>query len=144
MSDLYDDDILIWSERQAALLRRVAAGERVNEADLDWPNIIEEVESVGRSELRGVESLLFQAILHRLKALAWPHSLAVPGWEGEARGFQAQAQRRFVASMRHRLDIAALYALARQAMPETIDGYPPDPVPPTCPFSLDGLLDPTL
>jgi hypothetical protein len=26
MSDLYETDILTWSERQAALLRRVAAG----------------------------------------------------------------------------------------------------------------------
>ncbi len=47
MGDLYDADTLTWSERQAALLRRLAAGERVN-ADLDWANVIEEVESVGR------------------------------------------------------------------------------------------------
>ena len=31
----YDDDILAWSERQSALLRCIAAGERVNDADLD-------------------------------------------------------------------------------------------------------------
>ena len=31
MSDLYEADILLWSEQQAALLRRLAAGERVNE-----------------------------------------------------------------------------------------------------------------
>jgi hypothetical protein len=37
MSD-YETDILAWSERQGALLRRLAAGERVNDADLDWPN----------------------------------------------------------------------------------------------------------
>jgi hypothetical protein len=36
MSD-YDRDILTWSERQAALLlRRRAAGELINDADLDW------------------------------------------------------------------------------------------------------------
>ena len=49
MSD-YDLDIYGWSQRQAALLRRLAAGERVNETDLDWPNIAEEIETVGRSE----------------------------------------------------------------------------------------------
>jgi hypothetical protein len=38
MSDLYDDDIVLWSERQSDLLRRRAAGELVNEAELDWPN----------------------------------------------------------------------------------------------------------
>jgi hypothetical protein len=41
-----------WSGRQADLLRRVARGERINSDDLDWPNIIEEVESVGRSQSR--------------------------------------------------------------------------------------------
>ena len=29
MSDLYDTDVLLWSERQSSLLRRVAAGEPV-------------------------------------------------------------------------------------------------------------------
>ena len=35
MSDLYDTDVMLWSERQAALLRRRAAGEPVNEMP-DW------------------------------------------------------------------------------------------------------------
>ena len=73
MSDLYEDDILLWSERQAELLRRRAAGELVNDAELDWPNIAEEIEDVGKSQLRGVASHLVQALLHDLKAEAWPH-----------------------------------------------------------------------
>jgi Domain of unknown function DUF29 len=60
MSDTYEGDILIWSEHQAKLLRRIAAGELVNSADLDWPNIAEEIESVGRSEFRACEGLLRQ------------------------------------------------------------------------------------
>ncbi len=64
--DLYGRDILIWSGRQAALLRRLAAGERVNEA-VDWPNLTQEVEDVGRAELHACESLLRQAMLHLLK-----------------------------------------------------------------------------
>jgi Domain of unknown function DUF29 len=50
MSD-YDADILLWSEHQAALLRRRAAGELVNEAEMDWPNIAEEIEDVGSNRL---------------------------------------------------------------------------------------------
>ncbi len=46
--DLYDADILLWSPAQADLLRRMEAGERVNAA-VDWPNLIEEVEALGRS-----------------------------------------------------------------------------------------------
>ena len=55
--DLYETDVLVWSERQGQLLRRLAAGERVN-ADVDWANVIEEIECVGRSELHRCESLL--------------------------------------------------------------------------------------
>ena len=43
--DLYERDILAWSERQAELLRRVANGERVN--DVDWPHVVEEIADVG-------------------------------------------------------------------------------------------------
>src|SRR5215470_15760572 len=46
MSDLYEDDILLWSEQQAELLRRRAAN------DLDWANLAEEIEDVGKSQLR--------------------------------------------------------------------------------------------
>ena len=35
---LYGRDALAWSEQQAALLRRLAAGERLNEA-VDWANV---------------------------------------------------------------------------------------------------------
>jgi len=140
MSDLYDADILEWSERQAALLRRVAAGERVNSADLDWPDIIEEIESVGREQLHAVESLLTQAMLHMLKAEAWPLSSYVPGWQAEARLFRSQARRRFAPSMRQRLDVPGLYADALRAMPDTIDGQPPLPVLAVCPVTLDELL----
>ena len=34
----YDTDILLWSEHQAALLRRAGAGERVND-QVDWENV---------------------------------------------------------------------------------------------------------
>ena len=49
MSD-YDLDFYAWTERQGSLLRPLAAGERVNDADLNWPNIAEEIETLGRSE----------------------------------------------------------------------------------------------
>lgn len=49
MSD-YDAGILTWSERQAELLRHVAAGDPLNERP-DWPNIIEELADVGRRDV---------------------------------------------------------------------------------------------
>ena len=140
MSDLYNTDILAWSERQGELLHRIARGERVNDDDLDWPNIAEEIESVGSEQLHAVESLLVQAMLHGLKAEAWPLSQDAPHWRGEARRFRADAARRFAPSMRRKLDLARLYRDALRAMPEVSDGQPPLPVPETCPVTLDELL----
>jgi hypothetical protein len=139
MSD-YDTDILTWSERQAALLRRRAAGELINEADLDWSNIAEEIEDVGSNRLHAVESLLVQALRHMLKAEAWPLSRDAPNWRADAIDFRRQARRRFVPSMRQKIDVADLYADALAAMPETVDGVPSLPVPTECPVTLDELL----
>jgi hypothetical protein len=140
VSDLYDADILEWSEQQATLLRRIAAGERLNDASPDWDNIIEEVESVGRAELHAVESLLVQALLHRLKAEAWPLSAAVPHWQAEARLFRAEARRRFAPSMRQKINLPSLYRDALRGLPDTIEGQPPPPMPPMCEVTLDELL----
>jgi len=139
MSD-YDSDILVWSERQGALLRRRAAGELVNDRELDWSNIAEEVESVGRSQLSAVRSYIIQALAHDLKAEAWPMSQATPGWRAEAVRFRQEAAEAFAASMRQHIDMAKLYAYAVRRLPATIDGQTPLPVPATCPVTLDELL----
>ena len=76
--DLYDRDALAWSERQAALLRRVARGERVN--DVDWDHVVEEIEDVGISELNAVQSHLEQILVHLLKLRGWPEVGADQHW----------------------------------------------------------------
>jgi hypothetical protein len=140
MSDLYETDIVTWSNRQAELLRRVAAGERINNAKLDWPNIAEEIESVGQSQIDAVESLWTQAFLHDLKAEAWPRAPDVDTWRADARMFRRQARRKYRASMRQRIDLAGLYTDALAGLPETLDYQPPLPVPAVCPVTLDELL----
>ncbi len=140
MSDLYETDILAWSEDQAARLRRVAAAERLNDASPDWPNIIEEIESVGRNELHRTESLLVQALRHRLKIMAWPDSPEVPHWQEEMILFQMDAARAYQPSMRHRLDMTWIYRKARHRFPQQIDGQPLRPLPETCPVTLEELL----
>ncbi|HET7882058.1 MAG TPA: DUF29 domain-containing protein [Acetobacteraceae bacterium] len=136
MSDLYEDDILLWSERQAELLRRRAANE------LDWQNLAEEIEDVGKSQLCSVASHLVQVLLHDLKAEAWPQSPEVPLWRAEARGQRDEARAAYAPSMKERpvLDLTALYRRALWRMPETIDGAAPMPVPQVCPVTLEELL----
>jgi len=79
MSD-YDTDILTWSERQAELLRRRAAGEPVNEADLDWPNIAEEIESLGKTVARELASRVSTILVHLIKLEASPVAELRIGW----------------------------------------------------------------
>ena len=136
----YDADILDWSEHQAALLRRRAEGALVNDAELDWLNIAEEIEDVGSNRLHAVESLLVQALRHMLKAEAWPDSRDAPVWRADAIDFRRQAKRRFVPSMLRKIDLDDLYADARAALPETMDGQLPLAVPETCPVTLEALL----
>ncbi len=137
---LYEQDALAWSERQAALLRRLAAGERVNES-VDWANVIEEVQDVGLSELHGCESLLEQALRHLLKLHVWPDSQSAAHWRGEIVVFLGSARRRFSPSMRQRIDLAGIYADAFRAV-ETERGQTSvaDNLAGTCPFTLDDLL----
>jgi hypothetical protein len=132
MNDLYAEDILTWSEQQAALLRRRSANA------LDWDNLAEEIEDFGRSQLRAVESHLIQALLHDLKAEAWPLSRDVPHWRAEARGHRDDARDAFTPSMAQRIDVSALYRRALRRMPETSDGVLP--VPEECPVTLEELL----
>jgi len=131
---LYDADILLWSEQQSKLLRRRAANA------LDWDNLAEEIADVGRSELHSVMSHLRLALLHDLKAEAWPLARDEPHWRAEARLHRDQARDRFTPGMAQRIDIAKLYRQARRGLPETIDGTNPLPLPASCPVTLEEML----
>jgi hypothetical protein len=142
MSDLHDTDVVAWSERQAALLRRRAAGELVNEAEIDWSNVAEEIDDLGKSEVRSVRSHIKQALLHDLKAEAWPRSRDVPHWRAEARLHRDEARDDYTATMADKIDLAKIYRQALRGLPETIDDVPPLPVPTVCPLTLAELLTP--
>ncbi len=84
MSD-YDVDFFAWTQRQGGLLRRLAKGEHVNDADLDWPNIAEEIETLGRSERAAVASCIRNIIQHLMKLEASPVVDPRPGWRATVR-----------------------------------------------------------
>jgi len=127
--DLYDRDILAWSMRQADRLRRLRAGERVN--DLDWDNVIEEIESVGKSQVDAVRGLLLQAFIHALKAHAWPDHAARRKWHNEAATFLADAGARFEPGMAQAIDLSRLFDRARRAVLGLDMLRPPAPLPVT-------------
>jgi hypothetical protein len=102
-------------------LQRVAAGEKILD-QIDWENVIEEVQSVGRRQLAALKSLLVQALASILKARAWPSSPEVPCWRMEISGFQRDAAAIITPKMRQKIDVNSLYFKAIRLLPTTING----------------------
>lgn len=112
---LYDDDIVTWADEQVAALRALAARSDLSNA-VDWENVIEEIESVGRSDFKGVDSALSQMLVHILKYVSAPQSQPTQSWRAEIIMFQAAAYRHYRPSMRQRIDWDHLWTNAmRQA-----------------------------
>ena len=137
--DLYERDVLAWSEREADFLRRLSRGERVN--DVDWAHLVAEIEDVGLSELNAVVSHLEQMLVFLLKLRAWPENPSVRHWRVEVVAFQRNAARRFAPSMRQRIDLGRLYRDAADQLEAGQErGDPPLGLPADCPFTLDEFL----
>lgn len=121
-STLYDEDILLWSEQQAEVIRRLGRTSRDLPNDLDINNVAEEIESVGRSELAAVESYLQAIFVHLIKLIVEPSSDAVRHWRSETFAFHAQMRRRYSPSMRQRIDVDELWRSAREQLMLTYEG----------------------
>lgn len=139
-SGLYEQDFFAWANEQAALLRsgKMAAA--------DFDNIAEEIESMGRSEQRELESRLTILLLHLLK---WRFQ---PSLRGNSWRYSIMEQRRKIerhlrqnASLRAKLaeTIADSYGDAIiEAARET--GLDATTFTPECPWSFDQMMDPDL
>jgi len=137
--DLYDRDILSWSEHQADLPRRLGRGEGVN--GIDWAHVVDEIEDVGLSELHSVQSYLNLMLVHLMKIRLSPNSQALGHCRTEIVAFQNDAGRRFAPSMRQRIDLQALYEEATEQMEAGgLLSDTPGQLPAHCPFTLDQLL----
>jgi hypothetical protein len=135
--DPYRTDILTWSIEQAERLRRARAGERVS--DLDWDNIIEEIETLGRSETESVRSLLVESVLHLLKRRAWPTSSALRKWHNDAADFLIQAQRVYRPSMAQRMELDDVLDFALRRFSILSYATPALPLPPIGTIPLDAV-----
>lgn len=141
-STLYDDDILLWSEQQAEIVRRLGRTRRDLPDEFDVENVAEEIESVGRSELASVETQIRNILVHLIKLFSEPDSPAAGHRRGEIFAFHSDMVRRYAPSMRQRINIEKLWRSAREqivlALPES------DPIaamlPDKPPFSLDDLI----
>lgn len=141
-SSLYEDDILLWSETQADIIRRLGRTRRDLPNDFDIENVAEEIESVGRSERASVESFLRLLILHLIKIASAPESPAALHWREEALNFGADAFIRFAPSMAQRIDMERVWRLARNQAVSTLAGHNDTvaTLPPHCPWTVEQLV----
>ena len=75
---LYDQDFVRWSEEQSAAIR--AAAQSGANLPLDWENIAEEIESLGRSDKRELRNRTRTLIAHLLKLQCSPAAAPKEGW----------------------------------------------------------------
>jgi hypothetical protein len=114
-SSLYDTDVLIWSEQQAAALRNLTV-HRDLPNELDLANVIEEIEDVGRREINAATSYVRLILGHVAKGWADPRSRAVRHWAAEVGNWRNELQQHMTPSMRARIDMDLTWKRAvRQA-----------------------------
>jgi hypothetical protein len=136
-NELYDTDFYAWTQEQAQLLR-----ERRWD-DLDLANLVDEVESVGRSDNRQIEGRLEVLLAHLLK---WKFQ---PGGRGASWiGTMFEQRRRLIGLLDERpflrefqqKEVATSYPAARLlAAKET--GIALAAFPEQCPFTPQQVLD---
>jgi len=141
-TDLHNrDDAYAWATTQAAKLRAaLAAGDLP--ADIDWDEIIEELDALGRSEVLAVNSHLEVALEHLLKLACWPNHDASRQWTVSARSALRQVQKRWRSSMKGHIDIDAIHADSIETLAIIGPDYGPSlhqPAP-SCRLSLPDLL----
>ena len=146
LDDLYRSDYYAWSRQQAAELRRLRA-ERVN-TRLDLENLAEEVESLGRSDLRRVKSQLRRIMEHLLKLHHSPAAEPRDGWLQSILEARQDIDDYLTPAMRPEIEAdldrdyakaraRAVLALRRHGEVEAAAELPVEP-----PYRLAELLDP--
>ncbi|MGA0596865.1 DUF29 domain-containing protein [Enterovirga sp. CN4-39] len=138
----YDDDIYAWSQEQAAALRRLAETRRDLPNELDLEHVAEEIEDVGKAELRTVESFLELMLRHLLKIASAPDARPVRHWRDEVVLQRRALDKDLKNSMRQLLDLDEMWDTAVKradaALDEHGDALLPE-LPQACPFSLEEL-----
>ncbi|PSO49037.1 MAG: DUF29 domain-containing protein [Cyanobacteria bacterium SW_9_44_58] len=107
-SSLYETDYNLWLQKTIQNLQES------NFENIDWENLIEELESMGKSEKRALMSLLIRLIEHLLKLSYWESERQRCGnhWASEIVNFRAQIQTRLEDSPSLRSQLPTLYEKA--------------------------------
>jgi Domain of unknown function DUF29 len=136
---LYDQDFYAWTQQQAVLLRAKKWRE------LDYGNLAEELEALGKRDRRELEHRLEVLVMHLLK---WHYQAErrerSRGWRSTIREQRRRLARLLQDSPSLRSEVPALlddgYPHARvKALDET--SLQPETLPSTCPWTAAQVLD---
>jgi len=86
--ELYDQDFVRWTEEQAAALRRAKDWN----LPLDWENLAEEIDSLGRSQRTELKSQTRRILRHLFKLDASPSTEPRGGWRSTIREARAEIE----------------------------------------------------
>ena len=106
VANLYDQDLVLWSQEQARALREEAL--RGSNARIDWENVAEEIESLGRSDRRAVSSHIAIVIEHLMRLQASPAPEPVAGWVDTILRARAEIEQLLEESPSLRHEVAAM------------------------------------
>ena len=139
-SQTYQQDFLRWAEEQSALFR---SG---NIADMDFENILGEIEDMGKEQKVALQSLFRNIIVHLLKLELSPAIDPRPKWIEEVIEFRDQAQTRIDAtpSLKHYSDelFNKAWEQARRAAGKSFEAYGEKVlIPAECPYLLEQVLN---
>lgn len=132
---LYRDDFYTWTQEQAARIRALS-GSHTFDVDL----VAEEIESLGRSDLKAVENLLTQVLVHMIKLVHEPYAPAVNHWRGEIATFRLNASRVFSPGMRQWMN-AETYWTDAWSITGAGTRRPNLAPPAACPFTVEDLME---
>jgi uncharacterized protein DUF29 len=135
---LYDEDFYAWTQRQAELLRHLPAVDN----ELDVENIAEEIESLGRSDLRAARSLCQHIIEHFLKLEYSGLEEPADHWRDEIVEWRLQLEQILTRSIEAKLDVPSLYRTALRLVRRLERDVPglTSRLPADCPYSLEQIV----
>jgi hypothetical protein len=138
VAKLYEEDFLAWTEETVRLLR----GRQFSELDLD--NLIEEIDSMSKSQWRELDNRLVVVLKHLLKWRYQPEGPS-PSWESTLLTQRRKLDRllRQSPSLKPGLREAVVEPYrdaAKEAGVET--RLPASTFPDRCPFTAEQILDP--
>ena len=143
MSTLYDTDFYGWTQQQSQALRAAAKALPSTPESLDWENLADEIDSLGREQAAKLRSSL-RLVLTDL--LTWTQKPRLPtaGWRssiGRERG-QIRQYLQDNPSLTARLEelLPGAYEDARKGAADAT-GVPVRTFKPTSPFTVEQVLD---